>query len=41
LIDKVLPSEGPLYYLNQHANKVSEAITYLNKAVSDFLKISH
>jgi hypothetical protein len=33
-----LPREGPLYYLNQHANKVSEAIKYLNKAVSDYFE---
>ncbi|MEA2067416.1 MAG: DUF47 family protein [Thermotogota bacterium] len=37
-IDNLLPREGPLYYLNQHANKVSEAIKYLNKAVSDYFE---
>jgi hypothetical protein len=37
-IDKLLPREGPLYYLNQHANRASEAIKYLNKAVSDYFE---
>ncbi|TYB94718.1 MAG: DUF47 family protein [Kosmotoga sp.] len=37
-IDKLLPQEGPLYYLEKHVDKVSEAIKYLNKAVSDYLE---